>query len=157
MEIVSNSYNEYLKELISNNELDKEYQTNIKIDLYMLLLSLNNSNYNESIYLDELNIIEDFLRKLNNLKVKIQLKRKDNEITELINIIKEIYNNNTKIISKYNKENINIISITETKDSKEITNILDKLTKQKIKVVSNKEYYDNIRKDISNNIFKYII
>ena len=160
MEIVDNSsYNEYLKNLISNNELKKEYQTNLKIDLYMTLLSLNNSNYNELIYTKEISIIEDFLRKINNLKVKIQLKRKDNEIDELLNKIIDIYNNNIKIISKYNKDNLDIINIIKTKDTKEITSILDKLTKHKIQIISNKDYYDKIRKDINNNIFnnKYII
>lgn len=155
MEVTNNSsYNEYLIELMSKNELKREFQNNLKIDLYMTLLSLNNSNYKESIYLEEINIIEDFLRKINNLKVKIQLKRKNNEIDELLENIKKIYIDNTKLISKYNKEKIDIINILETKDTKELTNLLDKLTKQKIKIVTNKDYYDKLRKDINENIFK---
>ena len=78
MEVSNNlSYNKYLIELMSNNILKQEFQNNLNINLYLTLLSLNNSNYKESIYLDEINIIEDFLRKINNLKVNIQLKRKN--------------------------------------------------------------------------------
>lgn len=155
MEVSNNlSYNKYLIELMSNNILKQEFQNNLNINLYLTLLSLNNSNYKESIYLDEINIIEDFLRKINNLKVKIQLKRKDTEINELLETIKNIYQDNTKLISKYNKDNINIVNELESKEPKRITSILDNLTKEKIKKVSNKEYYDKVRKDINENIFK---
>lgn len=155
MEVSNNlSYNKYLIELMSNNILKQEFQNNLNINLYLTLLSLNNSNYKESIYLDEINIIEDFLRKINNLKVKIQLKRKDTEINELLETIKNIYQDNTKLISKYNKDNINIVNELESKEPKRITSILDNLTKEKIKKVSNKEYYDKLRKDINENIFK---
>ena len=37
-----------------------------KVHIYFTLLSLNNNNYKEKIYLDEISITEDFLRKLNN-------------------------------------------------------------------------------------------
>lgn len=155
MEVSNNlSYNKYLIELMSNNILKQEFQNNLNINLYLTLLSLNNSNYKESIYLDEINIIEDFLRKINNLKVKIQLKRKNTEINELLETIKNIYQDNTKLISKYNKDNINIVNELESKEPKRITSILDNLTKEKIKKVSNKEYYDKVRKDINENIFK---
>ena len=155
MKSVNNiSYIEYLKELIFKNELKKEFQNNLKIDLYITLLSLNNCNYKESIYREEINLIDDFLRKINNLKVKIQLKRKDYEIDELLTKIIKIYNSNEKIISKYNIDNINIVNVIETKNTKEITDLLDKLTKQKIKIVNNKDYYDKIREEISNSVFK---
>lgn len=155
----NSSYNKYLIELMSNSIQKKEFQKKFKVNLYVTLLSLNNSNYKESIYIDEINIIEDFLRKVNNLKVKIQLKRKDTEIDELLEIIKTIYQNNAKKISKYNKENIEIINVLESKNPKNITSILDNLTKEKMKKISNKEYYDKLRKEINENILKkeYII
>ena len=154
METNNSLYNNYLLELISKNELKNEFQNNLKIDLYITLLSLNNSNYKESICLEKLNIIEDFLRKINNLKVKIQLKRKENEVDELLEKIKNIYTQNTKLISNYNKENIDIINNLETKDTKEITKVLDSLTKEKIKKVNNKDYYDKLRKEINDKILK---
>ena len=149
------SYNKYLIELMTNNELKREYQNNFNINLYMTLLALNNANYKESMYQEELNIIEDFLRKINNLKVKIQLKRKESEIDELLDIIKKIYQNNNKIIDRYNKEHINIIDVLNIKNTKQLTNLLDKLTKVKMNLISNKPKYDNIRNELINNISKY--
>ena len=150
-----NTYNEYLIKLIDNNELTNSFNINIKIDLYLTLLSLNNNNYNHTMFQNDINILEDFLRKINNLKVKIQLKRKEEEINNLIDNIKEIYLNNTNKINRFNKDNTNIITILDEKNPIELTNILDKLTKEKIKIVSNKDYYNEIKEEIKNN--NYII
>ena len=141
-------------ELIDKRKLDLNLKENIKIDLYITLLSLNNSNYNTILYQEEINLIEDFLRKINNLKVKIQLKRKPEEITNLLNNIKEIYLKNITLIDKYNKEFINIINVLESKNAKDLTNLLDKLTKEKIKKISNNEYYNQIRKYLIDNKYK---
>ena len=146
-----NTYNEYLIKLIDNNESTNSFNINIKIDLYLTLLSLNNNNYNHTMFQNEINILEDFLRKINNLKVKIQLKRKEEEINNLIHDIKEIYINNSNIINLYNKDNANITAILDSKEPIELTNILDKLTKEKIKKVSNKDYYTEIKNEIKNN------
>ena len=121
--------------------------------MYLTLLSLNNGNYSIKIYQNEINNIENFLRKVNNLKVKIQLKRKETEIDNLIDDIKKIYEDNLLLISKYNKDNDDIISIINSKETTNITNIIDKLTKIKIHKVENKEYHDKLRKEILNNIF----
>ena len=63
------TYTDYLTELLENNITNTNY---LKLDLYLTLLSLNNNNYQEKTYQNELNIIEDFLRKINNLKEKIK-------------------------------------------------------------------------------------
>ncbi len=146
-----NTYNEYLIKLIESNEKTNSFNLNIKIDLYLTLLSLNNNNYNHTMFQNDINIAEDFLRKINNLKVKIQLKRKEEEINKLIDDIKEIYLNYSNIINRFNRDNTNIITILDSKNPLELTNILDKLTKEKIKIVSNKDYYNEIKSDIKNN------
>ena len=146
-----NTYNDYLIKLIESNEKTNSFNLNIKIDLYLTLLSLNNNNYNHTMFQNDINITEDFLRKINNLKVKMQLKRKEEEINKLIDDIKEIYLNYSNIINRFNRDNTNIITILDSKNPLELTNILDKLTKEKIKIVSNKDYYNEIKGDIKNN------
>lgn len=150
---VKNSYNNFLLQLIDNKQSENLFSNDLKLNLYLTLLSLSNSTYNESIYLDEISTIEDFLRKTNNLKVKIQLKRKEEEIEKLLNEIKEIYENNSEIISKYNKESLLVIDTINTKDPKKITELIDKLTKEKMQKVERKKYYDDSRIMIQKNIF----
>ena len=153
-----NTYNEYLIELIDNNESKIRIEPNTTIDLYMTLLSLNNSSYDYNMYKKEIELIEDFLRKINNLKIKIQLKRKEKEIQTLQENIKEIYLNNTSLIDRYNKENINIIYTIISNNTKDITNLLDKLTKEKIKRISNNDYYNQIRESLANETNKnYVV
>ena len=145
--------NNYLSKLLNHEDLTREFHNEIKVSLYLTLLSLNNNNYQESIHNNEISIIEDYLRKINNLKVKIQLKRKPEEIDNLLKEIKELTINNETIINKYNKENVDIISVLDTKDPKEITPLIDKLTKVKIIKQEKKTYYDNLRKHIIDNIY----
>ena len=154
MEDINNELDtNYLLKLLNHEDLTREFHNEIKVSLYLTLLSLYNNNYQENIYNNEINIIEDYLRKINNLKVKIQLKRKPEEIDNLLNEIKELTINNETIIKKYNKENVDIISVLDTKDPKEITPLIDKLTKVKINKQEKKTYYDNLRKHIIDNIY----
>ena len=154
MEDINNELDtNYLLKLLNHEDLTREFHNEIKVSLYLTLLSLNNNNYQEIIYNHEINIIEDYLRRINNLKVKIQLKRKPEEIDNLLNEIKELTINNETIIKKYNKENLDITSILNTKDPKEITSLIDKLTKVKINKQEKKPYYDNLRKHIIDNIY----
>ncbi len=139
----------YLNNLLNSTIVN---QNQLTFDLYLTLLTLNN-NYQFDNYQTEINILEDFLRKVNNLKVKIQLKRKENEINEFLDSIKTIYEQNKRLIEKYNLENIDIINTLESKDPESITNIIDKLTKLKMDKISKKERYNKIRNIISNNIF----
>lgn len=143
--------NDFLLKLLNHEELATEYLTHIKVASYLTLLSLNDNNYNEESHTQELNIIEDYLRKINNLKVKIQLKRKPEEIDNLLNEIKELTTSNSYIIRRYNKENMDIINVLETKDPKAITPLIDKLTKLKRNREEKKQYYQELRTLIINN------
>lgn len=149
------SYQEYLLNILNKepNSLNEKIKEQLKLNIYLSLLSLNNHNYQERFFEEEHNIIDDFLRKTNNLKVKIQLKRKDSEIDNLITKIKELHQENEKIIQKYNLDNLDIETILNSKDPKKITELIDKLTKIKIHKHDTKEEYDNYRLFISENIF----
>ena len=146
------NYINYLYELLDNKENKREYYNKFKLNIYLTLLSLNNNNYQESIQKEEINNIENYLKKINNLKVKIQLKRKEEEINKLLTEIKEIYQNNIDLISKYNKENLDIINILDSKEPKDITKLIDKLTKIKIYKIDKLEEHNNIRKNIISNM-----
>ena len=146
-------YYKYLLNLLSNMEDKNDFHNELKVSIYLTLLSLNNHNYNEKYYQNEINILENYLRKINNLKVKIQLKRKFEEIDNLFNEIDDIYNNNIRIINKYNKDNINIIETLQSKDSTSITELIDSLTKEKIRLFNLKDEYNYLRTNIIDNIF----
>ena len=156
MEVMNEqTYIDFLLKLLNKEEniIQLENQKSLELNIYLTLLSLSNLKYNESFYIEEVNIVEDFLRKVNNLKVKIQLKRKEKEIEKLLAEIKEIYRNNLKTISKYNKDDIDIDSILNSNNDKELTILIDKLTKEKMKKLETKEEYDILRKKISECIF----
>ena len=144
--------NNLLLDLLENNNVLDESIPLLTVNLYLTLLSLNNNNYKEDIELSIINTLDDYLRKVNNLKVKIQLKRKDKEINDLLNKIIEIYEENKYIIEKYNPTNINIIDILNSKDTSKLTNLIDTQTKEKMLRMHNKEYYDNLRNKIINNL-----
>lgn len=151
-----NTYYKYLLQLLNKEEVidDKEEEELLKINIYLSLLSLNNHNYKDKIYEEEFLIIDNFLRRVNNYKVKIQLKRKDTEIEEILKEIDLLYEENKKIIDKYNKDKLDILKIITSKDAKEITKLIDKMTKVKMR---KENYYeeDNFRrKEIIDIIFK---
>jgi len=148
--MLDTDYQTYLTNLLDNQEVSDKQLT---FDLYLTLLALNNSNYQANKQQNEINIMDDFLRKVNNLKVKIQLKRKTAEIDKLLDDIKTIYEQNKSIIDKYNEENLDIITILESKEPIDITNVIDKLTKLKLNKLSTKEMHDKLRNEIINNIF----
>ena len=152
------SYNEILLKLLNDNQ-DKELFTDkLLVNMYLTLLSLNNNYYNEEIYSHEIETIEDFLRKINNLKVKIQLKRKEEEISILHDEIKEIYNNKKELIANYNINNIDILKLLDTLEPNTLTTLIDSLTKEKMVRINHKEYYQKTREEIINNLNnKYII
>ena len=137
-------YLTYLESLLTNPESSREYQSQVDINIYQTLMNLNHSDpskYEES----ELSILEDYLRKLNNLKVKIQLKRKQSEIDTLMQEIISQYERNKLIIDKYNTNNLDITKIVTTKDPQELTTLIDTETKEKLRRINNKNYYDELR------------
>ena len=158
MKVVNNqkTYQQFLLDILNSQEnlYDNTLETPLKLNIYLALLSLNNNNYKDEYFTIEHEIIDNFLRKVNNLKVKIQLKRKETEIDNLIKDIMNIYQENTLIINKYNRENLNIESIIDSKEPESITNLIDKLTRIKIHKLDSKENYDSERIKIINNIFK---
>ncbi len=151
--MLNDDYHNYLNALLLNEPIDSKYQNLLTFDMYLTLISLNNKQYKASYYQNEINILEDFLRKVNNLKVKIQLKRKENEIDELLANIKAIYKDNSFLIEKYNEEKIPLVSTIETKNPTDITTIIDKLTKTKMTSLAKKLDNDKIRDEIINNIY----
>ena len=150
-----NNYQKQLLYIINNRDSqDKELANILKFNVYLSLLSLNNHNYSNNYFIKEHNIIDDFLRRVNNLKVKIQLKRKEKEINDLIEEIFKIYKDNKFTIDKYNKESLNIEEIINSKDPQRITKLIDIFTKLKINKCDTKEEYSKKRKYIDNFIFE---
>lgn len=142
---------DYLSYLLSL--LDGSYTIDnalLDINIYKTLLNLNNHNYRETYYEEELATIENYLRKLNNLKVKIQLKRKTQEIDALHDEILTLHDEFKTIISKYNINDLDDISIINSKDDKELTKLIDSETKEKIRRMNNKSYYDELRDKLIN-------
>lgn len=152
-----NNFSELLLKLIDNNYDENEidtYNQTLEYNLYLTLLAFSNFKYNEEIYLKEKEMLDDFLRKVNNLKIKIQLKRKEKEIDDLLAVIQEIYNTNKDKIEKYNDCNLEVISLLESKDPKSITTIIDDFTKRKRKREEMEVKYLVERQELSLNIIK---
>jgi len=80
-------YTDTLKQLLSDKTIGI-IDDRILINLYITLLSLNDNKYTLLNIIEEGREIKLLLTKLNNLKVKIQLKRKQKEIDNLANDIK---------------------------------------------------------------------
>ncbi len=145
-------FNNSLLESLKNDSF-LPLNNELKVNMYLTLLALNNNSYTEKMYLSEYDTVDDFLRKTNNLKIKIQLKRKSNEIEELATTINKLYLDNTTSIDKYNTDNLDIINILNTKDPKDLTHLVDEMTKIKLDIHNKKDRYDKIRRYIIDNIF----
>ena len=135
---VNKSYIEFLLQLLNNEEnlnIDR-YQEELTVNLYLSLLSLSNLEYSDNIDQIEKETISDFLRKLNNLKVKIQLRRKPEETNKLAEELINQYYENINILSIYIKDGIELENVINTMDAKSLTQLIDTTTKDKM----NKEY-----------------
>ena len=144
------TYNELLLKLLDNNKDRHLFNDTLLVNIYITLLSLNNHHYSKDMYMKELDILEDFLRKINNLKVKIQLKRKQEEIDTLVNKIKEIYDSNKRLIDDCNKEGLNVLKELETKNPANLTSLIDDLTKEKMHRVNINDEDTEKREEIIN-------
>lgn len=157
MEVINETklYENFLLDILNNQEkpFDETMQKPLKLNIYLALLSLNNNNYQDSFFTEEHRIIDDFLRKVNNLKVKIQLKRKQTEIDKLHKEITSIIKEYPLVIEKYNLESLDIEPIINSQEPDKITELIDKLTKVKIHKLDTKELYDEKRQNLINNIF----
>ena len=145
------SYKKFLLQLLNKEENIniESYQEELMVNLYMTLLSLSNLEFSEEIEKKEKDIIEDFLRKLNNLKVKIQLKRKQIEIDKLAEDLITQYYENVNILSIYIKDGVELENIINTMDSKKITKLIDTVTKDKMNKEDRKEERDQRRIELS--------
>lgn len=141
---VNKSYIEFLLQLLNNEEkMDIEgNRETLIVNLYLTLLSLSNLECIDNVDLYEKETIEDFLRRLNNLKVKIQLKRKPEEINKFAEELINQYYENINILSIYIKDSLELENIINTKDTKGLTKLIDASTKDKI----DKEYTEEDRK-----------
>ena len=142
------SYNELLLKLLNNDNDRQFFCDELLVNIYITLLALNNHHYSKDIFISKLEIMDDFLRKVNNLKVKIQLKRKQEEVEFLLNEIKDIYNTNQQLIDNYNKNKWDILCELDTKNPVSLTNLIDDLTMKKREFVSINDKYDTVRSRI---------
>ena len=137
---VNKSYIEFLLNLLNNKENIniEEYKEELTVNLYLTLLSLSNLEYSDTLNQKEKETIRDFLTRLYNLKVKIQLKRKQSEINKLAEELITQYYENINILSIYIKDGSELENIINTLDANNLTKLVDMVTKDKM----NKE--DNI-------------
>ena len=109
-----------IKELINNslNDFEKKIMDNINKLLDELKLNLNNNN-NASMNQDDLKLIKDLIKKINELEKKINLKVNQDVIDEIKERLSKIEDELNKKASKYGleelKEKINLID-DKTKD-----------------------------------------
>lgn len=150
------TYPQFLINLLEDRkEMSRKiYQNDLKINTYLTLLTLTGGIYNQEIYQEEQETIEDFLRKVNNLKIKIQLKSKEEHINTLLNNILSIYQEKSDTINKYNQDNFDIQTILNSKNPQEITNLIDKFTKLKMHQNDLFEEYNQKRNQIKSLIFE---
>ena len=149
---VNVSYIEFLLKLLNNQETTNilEHQQELSINSYITLLSLSNSKYSEKYIKKEQEQINDFLRKLNNLKVKVQLHcKKENILNFKENLITQYYEN-INILSLYIPDNKEFEDIINSLDTKKITALIDTVTKNKMNKSSRQEELENKRNIIIN-------
>ena len=145
------SYTNFLLQLLNKEENINinEYQEELIVNLYLTLLSLSNLEFTEDIDKKEKDIIDDFLRKLNNLKVKIQLKRKPAEINKLAEELIIQYYENVNILSIYIKDGVELENVINTMDDKSLTKLIDKVTKDKMNKEDRKDERNKRRTELS--------
>lgn len=140
LELLSNKNNNIFDNNINNKELI--------VNLYLTLLLLNNNSYTEDDCIRESQNIKQILIKLNNLKVKIQLNRKEKEIMELANTIKELYKEMASSLYCYIRKEEDLFEIIDSMDASLITSFVDKITKDKMNREEQKEEWDKLREKI---------
>lgn len=147
---VNKSYIELLLQLLNNEENVniEAYQEELIVNIYLTLLSLSNLEYTEKLDDKEKEIIRDFLTRLCNLKVKIQLKRKAEEITKLAEDLITQYYENINILSIYIKDGIELENVINTMDAKSLTSLIDVTTKDKIKKEDKEEERNKRRSEL---------
>ena len=125
-------YTEILRQLLDNKKFNM-IDNQVLVNLYVTLLSLNDNKYTLLNIMEESKEIKLLLTRLNNLKVKIQLKRKQNEIDDLANDIKKNYEEKERLLLNYIDNKEELYEIIDSRDAKIITEYIDKVTKKEMK------------------------
>jgi len=151
----SNLYTDTLRQLLSNKTISM-IDDRIRVNLYVTLLSLNDNKYTLLNIMEESKEIKLLLTKLNNLKVKIQLKRKQKEIDDLAEDIKRIYDVKRKLLLNYIDDREELFRIIDTRDAKEITKYIDKVTKVEIVKTDRMDERNDLREKVLDLILKNV-
>lgn len=148
---VNLSYIDILLNLLNNNKyIDDNQKEELIINSYITLLSLSNYKYSEKTLKQEQEEINDFLRKLNNLKVKIQLNGKKENIIKFKEELLINYYENINFLSLYINNKKEFEEIINSLDAKKITRLIDALTKKKMSKEENQNLYNEKRNKILN-------
>ncbi len=144
-------YIDTLKNLLKiddNDQVKIDDNQKIIVNLYITLLSLNDNKYTLLNIIEEAREIKILLTKLNNLKVKIQLKRKKEEIDRFSLEIKNLYEEKQGLFNGYIDNKDELFQVIDSGDAKIITEYIDRVTKLETK----KNDYMDERNDLRERI-----
>ena len=125
---------------------------NLLVNMYITLLFLNNDYYSLENMKKEIDTTKIILIKINNLKVKIQLKRKEKEINSLIQEIKDSVNESYNLIVKYIKDKDELFTVIDSLDPVKITSYIDSVTKKEMNVLDDIDEVNSKRCELINLI-----
>ena len=125
---------------------------NLLVNMYITLLFLNNDYYSLENMKKEIDTTKIILIKINNLKVKIQLKRKEKEINSLIQEIKDSVNESYNLIAKYIKDKDELFTVIDSLDPVKITSYIDSVTKKEMNVLDDIDEVNSKRCELINLI-----
>lgn len=148
-------YTDILRQLLNNKKFNK-IDNQILVNLYVTLLSLNDNKYTLLNIMEESKEIKLLLTRLNNLKVKIQLKRKQNEIDDLSVDIKKNYEEKEKLLLNYIDSKEELYRVIDSRDAKIITGYIDKVTKMEIKNTMMMDERNELRERVLELIIKNV-
>ena len=148
-------YTDILRQLLNNKKFNK-IDNQILVNLYVTLLSLNDNKYTLLNIMEESKEIKLLLTRLNNLKVKIQLKRKQNEIDDLAVNIKKNYEEKEKLLLNYIDSKEELYRVIDSRDAKIITGYIDKVTKMEMKNTMMMDERNELRERVLELIIKNV-
>lgn len=148
-------YTDILKQLLNNKKFNT-IDNQVLINLYVTLLSLNDNKYTLLNMMEECKEIKLLLVKINNLKVKIQLKRKQDEIDDLATEIFKTYDEKEKLLLNYIDDKVEFHKIIDSRDAKVITDYVDKITKKEMKNALQLDERNEIREKVLELILKNV-
>ena len=141
------SYTELFKDIFNTQNND-----DILVKMYITLLFLNNDHYSLNDMKKEIETTKIILTKVNNLKVKIQLKRKEKEINSLIDDIKKTVNSSFDIVCNYINDKDELFNSIDSLEPKRITDYIDRITRLEINSLNDIDNINNKRINLINLI-----